>query len=65
MAVSDTRKSCISREKRGLSRYRDIRFRDKYLAIYFQVSAYGEPQMNADKRRCLSATDSSAFIRGL
>ncbi len=35
----------------------------KYLVIYFQVSAYGEPQMNADKRRCLSAADSSASIR--
>ena len=34
----------------------------KYLAIYFQVSAYEEPQMNADKRGCLSAADSSAFI---
>ena len=32
----------------------------KYLAIYFQVFAYEEPQMNADKRRCLSAADSSA-----
>ncbi len=37
--------------------------RHKYLAIYFQVFAYEEPQMNADKRRCLSAADSSAFIR--
>ncbi len=36
---------------------------DKYLAIYFQVFAYEYPQMNADKRRCLSAADSSAFIR--
>ena len=36
---------------------------DKYLAIYFQVFAYEEPQMNADRRRCLSAADSSAFIR--
>ena len=35
----------------------------KYLAIYFQVFAYEEPQMNADRRRCLSAADSSAFIR--
>ncbi len=33
------------------------------LAIYFQVFAYEYPQMNADKRRCLSAADSSAFIR--
>ncbi len=32
----------------------------KYLAIYFQVFAYEEPQMNTDKRRCLSAADSSA-----
>ena len=35
----------------------------KYLAIYFQVFAYEEPQINADKRRCLSAADPSAFIR--
>ncbi|RLC21814.1 MAG: hypothetical protein DRI57_01420 [Deltaproteobacteria bacterium] len=34
-------------------------------AIYFQVSAYEEPQMNSDRRRCLSAADSSAFIRCL
>ena len=37
----------------------------KYLAIYFHVFAYEEPQMNADRRRCLSVADSSAFIRGL
>ena len=33
---------------------------NKYLAIYFQVFAYEEPQMNANKRRCLSPADSSA-----